>query len=165
MMPASRPQGPTTLEGFRHTMYSIANASLSVSILHPIADQGRLGTRYCTGGYIFQVEDCQRGPLMAGPTYPDRYDPFNGQGIPDAFNLAPLRSPAGGAQALILGIGVCDLERNQVVEYCRWAVEQTGAAVRMRTQQEFEGFQVELERTVSLTNRTVRSATNVKNSG
>src|SRR5260370_40071349 len=108
MMPASRPQGPTTLEGFRHTMYSIANSSLSVSILDPIADQGRFGTRYCTGGYIFQIDDCQRGALMSGPTYPDRFEALHGQGIPDAFNLAPLGSPAGGAQVLILGIGVCD---------------------------------------------------------
>jgi len=49
-------------------MYSIANASLTVSILDPIADQGRFGTRYCTGGYIFEVIDCQHGPLMSGPT-------------------------------------------------------------------------------------------------
>jgi hypothetical protein len=146
-------------------MYSIANATLSVSILDPSADQGRFGTRYCTGGYIFEVIDSQHGPLMSGPTYPDRYDPFNGQGIPDAFNLAPLSAPAGGAQVLILGIGVCNLEKNQVLEYCRWEVDTTEAAVQMRTQQEFQGFKVELERTVTLTNRTIRSATRVKNAG
>jgi len=146
-------------------MYSIANASLTVSILDPIADQGRFGTRYCTGGYILEVVDCQHGSLMSGPTYPDRFDAFNGQGIPDAFNLAPLSSPAGGAQALILGIGVCDLGQNQVMEYCRWQVDHTDTTVQMRTEQAFQGFQVELERTVSLSNRTLRSATRLQNTG
>ena len=79
----------------RHTMYSIANASLSVSILDPVADQQRFGTRYCTGGYIFQVDDSQHGALMSGPTYPDRYDPFNGQGIRNAVEIADLRGNRG----------------------------------------------------------------------
>ena len=71
-------------------MYSLKNESLEVSILDPLADQQRFGTRYCTGGYIFQVVDPKLGDLLSGPTYPDSFNVFDGQGIPDAFNLSPL---------------------------------------------------------------------------
>src|SRR5258706_3847216 len=146
-------------------MYSIANDSLSVSILDPVADQARMGTRYCTGGYIFQIEDRKLGPLMSGPTYPDRYDVFNGQGIPDAFNLAPLSGPGASGQVLLLGIGVAELDKNVVVEFCRWDVAQTETSIVMRTQHAFQGYQVEMERTVALLNRTVRSTTHAKTAG
>jgi hypothetical protein len=146
-------------------MYSLANDSLSVSILDPVADQARMGTRYCTGGYIFEVIDRQHGSIMSGPTYPDRYDPFNGQGIPDAFNLAPLTTPGSGTQAMLLGIGRCDLEKNAVLEFCRWEVTQDERSLTMRTQHEFHDFKVALERTVSLAGRTLRSAARVRNAG
>ncbi len=144
-------------------MYTLSNELLTVSILDPIADQERFGTRYCTGGYIFQVEDVARGPLMSGPSFPDRFTQFDGQGIPDAFNLAPLSDAAGGGQVLILGIGLCDWEKNAVLQFCSWEVAHTGAAIEMRTRHEFHGYEIELERTVTLLNRTVRSATRLKN--
>ena len=80
-------------------MYALTNESLSVAILDPQADQGRFGTRYCTGGYIYQVVDAQRGELLSGPTYPASFNWFDGQGIPDAFNLGPLREPTASAGA------------------------------------------------------------------
>src|SRR5262245_49107041 len=98
-------------KGNRRTMYTLTNESLEVSILDPLADQERFGTRYCTGGYIFQIEDRRHGALLSGPTYPDSFNWFDGQGIPDAFNLSPLREPAtSDPAALIIGIGVCDLQ-------------------------------------------------------
>src|SRR5262249_35587550 len=118
-------------------MYSIANALLAVSILDPIADRERFGTRYCTGGYIFQVADAQLGPLMSGPRCPDGFSQFDGQGIPDAFNLAPLNGPAGSSQALILGIGLCDREKDTVLEFCRWDITHSATAMRFRTRQAF----------------------------
>jgi hypothetical protein len=122
--------------------------------------------RYCTGGYIFQISDARHGPLLTGPTYPADFNWFDGQGIPDAFNLAPLREPtAASTTALIVGIGLCDLEARQVQEFCTWEVEQEEAAVRMRTTHAYQSFELELERTVSLSNRTVRSATRVLNTG
>ena len=144
-------------------MYTLSNESLTVSVLDPIADQARFGTRYCTGGYIFQVDDAQHGALMSGPTFPDRFSLFDGQGIPDAFNLAPLSETAGGPQVLILGIGICDREKNVVVEFCHWDVTCTAASLQMSTRHAFGGYQLELERTVTLTSRTVRSATRLKN--
>lgn len=147
-------------------MYTLTSASLEVSILDPVADQGRFGTRYCTGGYMFQIVDGQHGPLLSGPTYPDSFNWFDGQGIPDAFNLGPLREPgASDPTALIIGAGVCDLQANQVVEFCRWDVRQGPSELAMRTAQTFGRYALELERTVALQHRTVRSTTRLKNTG
>ena len=96
-------------------MYTLQNDQLSVDVLDPIADVERFGTRYCTGGYIFQVTDAEKGPLLSGPTYPDSFNTFDGQGIPDAFNQSPLKdAKSSDTQALIIGIGLCDLEKNEV---------------------------------------------------
>src|SRR4026208_1564929 len=77
-------------------MYTLTSEFLEVSILDPLADQERFGTRYCTGGYIFQIMDRRHGALLSGPTYPDSFNWFDGQGIPDAFNLSPLSEPTPG---------------------------------------------------------------------
>jgi hypothetical protein len=147
-------------------MYTLANEELTVEILDPRADQDRFGTRYCTGGYIFQVIDARHGPLLTGPTYPDSFNWFDGQGIPDAFNLHPLRAPnATDSQALIIGVGICNLQQNQVQAFCEWEVEPTQAAVTMRTTQAFHGFALALERTVTLSGRTINSTTRLHNTG
>jgi hypothetical protein len=148
-------------------MYTLANDALLVSVLDPVADQARFGTRYCTGGYIFQVEDRQRGPLLSGPNYPDYPDgfiPYNGQGIPDAFNLGPLAEavPAGGP-SLIIGIGLCDRAADTVIDFCQWKVDQTASALEMRTQQVYQGFALQLVRTITLQQRTLRSTTRLTN--
>ena len=147
-------------------MYTLSSETLDVSILDPVADQERFGPRYCTGGYIFQVEDRRHGPLLSGPTFPHDFNWFDGQGIPDAFNLGPLREPASTEPtALIIGVGVCDQQANKVVDYCTWDVQQEGASITMRTTQSFERFALELERSVTLHNRTVRSTTRLKCTG
>ncbi len=143
-------------------MLSIRNNSLEVSILDPVADNERMGTRYCTGGYIFQVTDSQRGELLSGPTFPDSFEPFHGQGIPDAFSRAPLTT-TGESNALLLGIGVCDLEADEVVNPCQWAVSKEDFLVRMTTQHVFGDLDLSIDRKVSLSGRTVRSATKVLN--
>jgi hypothetical protein len=147
-------------------MYTLTSDTLTVTILDPVADQERFGPRYCTGGYIFQVEDARLGPLMSGPTYPHDFNWFDGQGIPDAFNLGPLRSPDTGDQtALVIGIGECDLAAPKVLRFCEWDVEQRPGELTMRTTQAFGRYQLTLERTVSLSGRTVRSATRLDNTG
>jgi len=147
-------------------MYSLKNDLLEVSILDPVADQARFGTRYCTGGYIYQITDARLGELLSGPTYPDGFNWFDGQGIPDAFNLSPLREPTdSGATALIIGIGLCDLQANQVTDFCRWEVAQAPDHIQMQTRHSFQAFALELERTVRLRRRTVRSLTRLKNTG
>lgn len=147
-------------------MYTLSNEQLTVSILDPVADQARFGVRYCTGGYIFQIFDARLGDLMSGPTYPDNFNWFDGQGIPDAFNLHPLRAPkADDSLTLILGIGLCNLAERTVSEFCVWDVEESADAVRMTTRHEWQGYDVTIERTVSLHERTVRSDTRVVNGG
>jgi hypothetical protein len=147
-------------------MYTLKNEKLNVTILDPVADQARLGTRYCTGGYIFMISDEPHGNLLSGPTYPADFNTFDGQGIPDAFNLSPLRAPGTeDALALILGIGVCDLAENRVEEWCAWQVDAQPTVIKMTTQHAFRGYAVDIERTVTLHGRTVRSTTTVRNNG
>ncbi len=126
-------------------MYTLRNDDLEIAILDPVADRERLGTRYCTGGYIFSISDAKLGDLMSGPTYPDSFNVFDGQGIPDSFNLSPLMAgPAPrhphqplpetprDALALVLGIGVCDLDASTVAEWC-WTVEANPSVITFST--------------------------------
>lgn len=144
-------------------MLTLHNAQLEVQLLDPVADQGRFATRYCTGGYIFQIVDAVHGPLLTGPTYPESFNWFDGQGIPDAFNLGPLRGD--GSEALILGIGICDLATNKVQEFCRWDIESDASAARFVTVHEYGDWRAQLTRTVTLSERTVRSHTQLHNLG
>jgi hypothetical protein len=146
-------------------MYTIQNQQLAVTLLDPDADQERFGTRYCTGGYIFQVEDAKVGPLLSGPTYPDSFNVFDGQGIPDAFNHNPLRAERTESEGQIIGIGHCNLASNTVNEFCVWRVEQTDASITMRTEQSVGQHALELERRVFVAGRTVSSQIALKNTG
>ena len=146
-------------------MFSLQNHQLTVEILDPVADRERFGVRYCTGGYIFQIHDAQHGPLLSGPTYPDSFNWFDGQGIPDAFNLSPLKTSESEPIAMLLGIGLCDLSNNTIQKLCQWQVSQSADTVHFVTQHTFNDWQVEIERTVSLLGRTVRSDTTVRSRG
>ena len=146
-------------------MFTLQNHQLTVDLLDPVADQARFGVRYCTGGYIFQIHDANHGPLLSGPTYPDSFNWFDGQGIPDAFNLSPLQVRASEPLALILGIGLCDLSNNTISEPCHWQVTPGETSLHFVTQHSFHDWAVEVERTVSLLQRTVRSETAVRVTG
>jgi len=143
----------------------LSNDALTITVLDPSADRDRFGTRYCTGGYIFQIADSRVGDLLTGPTYPNSFNVYDGQGIPDAFSRAPLRDPAQPDIALVPGIGICDLAANEVREFCTWDVEVDGFSVRMTASQSLEPYGFALERTVALRSRTVRSATRISNTG
>src|SRR5688572_29597943 len=109
-------------------MFTLKNEQLTVDVLDPVADQERFGARYCTGGYIFQVHDQRHGPLLSGPTYPDSFNWFDGQGLPEAFNLGALRAPAStDLAAMVIGIGLCSISENRleskVITFCEWSVE------------------------------------------
>src|SRR4028118_2402019 len=147
-------------------MFTLSSETLAVEILDPVADQERFGVRYCTGGYIFQVTDAQHGPLLSGPTYPHDFNWFDGQGIPDAFNLGPLRDPADtGNLAMIIGVGLCDLQAKTVVEFCRWDVEHEEHAITMTTSHTYGQWELNLWRSIALHGRTVRSAVHIANTG
>jgi hypothetical protein len=146
-------------------MLTLSNAMLEVEMLDPRTDRDRFGTRYCTGGYIFQVNDRALGALLSGPTFPDSFNWFDGQGIPDAFNLGPLNSAQTPGDALIIGIGICDLKHKVVRSYCDWAIAPTSERVVFTTRQRYENFEFGLVRTVLLAGRTVRSHTTLDNTG
>ena len=146
-------------------MFSLANDALEVQLLDPVADRARFGVRYCTGGYIFQVRDSHHGDLLSGPTYPDSFNWFDGQGIPDAFNLGPLNSTRTIGEALIIGIGVCNTRDRSVSSFSDWLIEREPSSALFTTRQSYEDFSLTLARTVSLHERTVRSHTVLTNIG
>jgi hypothetical protein len=146
-------------------MFSLTNGTLEVQLLDPVADRARFGVRYCTGGYIFQVRDPAHGDLLSGPTFPDSFNWFDGQGIPDAFNLGPLASTQVLGDALIIGIGVCDLPNREVRSFCDWSIDRSPARAHFSTRQNYEDFALALERAVSLHTRTLRSHTVLRNVG
>ncbi len=147
-------------------MYSLRNDSLEIFVLDPQLDPERFGTRYCTGGYIFQIIDLRCGELLSGPTFPLSFNTFDGQGIPDAFNLCPLcETHSPSSHALIIGVGECDLLANQVIRFCSWDIQQNRQEIQFHTQHVFKSFLVDLIRTVTLRERMVRSETTLRNLG
>ena len=147
-------------------MYELENDQLNVEIIDPSAEQHLLGTRYCTGGYIFQVTDRERGPLLSGPTYPESFNVFDGQGIPDAFNLAPIEgSKEQDGCVLIIGIGQCDTNKNTVESFCVWDIHSGEQEISFRTEQSLGPYRLTLERKVKLIGRTLKSEIRLANNG
>jgi hypothetical protein len=144
-------------------MITINNAYLNVAVLDPIADQARFGARYCTGGYIYQITDQRCGDLLSGPTYPNAFNWFDGQGFPDSFRTH-LSDPTNkdNPQELGIGIGLINRSDNAVLEFCKWEVTDDRDTVRFATKQSFQGWSFELTRVLSLMRRTLRSSTRMK---
>jgi hypothetical protein len=158
-------------------MYTLLNAQLSVSILDPIADQHRLGSRYCSGGYIYQVTDALKGELLSGPQYPDpEPNVFDGQGAPDMFFTALMTGevPVGG-EAGCIGVGRVrrtsplepfDVRYNpEVSEYVRWEVHTAEHSITMSTRHAFADWGYALTRFVQLNGRRVYSRTTIASEG
>lgn len=150
-------------------MFELRNDQLTVTLLDPSTDLAYLGARYCAGGYIFQITDHRHGALLSGPTYPDAFNTFDGQGIPDAFNLSPLRAVGEPDAALIIGVGMCrlhpDYTQNTVTARCEWQVEVGDHTMRAVTSQVHADWSLRLSRVVGLSGRTVRSWTQLTNAG
>jgi len=155
-------------------MLFLENSLLRVAVLDPTdpADLARQGTRYCHGGYLWQVYDAARVPLLSGPEYP-RPDPsaFNGQGLPESFrhrmrNGTPLTW--SGNTGLGIGMGVLAAPAVDTVEIrdaCAWAVGRAPDRLRFHTRQAAAGFAGELTRTVELVERTIVSSSELTNTG
>ena len=163
-------------------MLRLENDQLQVSILHPVHDRARLGSRYCTGGYIYEVSDRRLGILTSGPGYPNEDPPpvFDGQGMPEAFpsflwpgaaSATRDSPPAVGTKMLVIGVGFVrstDLEHFRVMpvdEFCEWNVTQLPTVVTMETTQEFGAWSLRLTRHVRLLNRMIVSETRLANVG
>jgi hypothetical protein len=158
-------------------MYTLKNNELSVSILDPIADQNRLGSRYCTGGYIYQVSDAIQGELLSGPEYPKPFpNVFDGQGAPDMFftPLFPGDVPVGGEVGCV-GVGRVrrtsakepfDVRFNpEVIEFVSWKVDVQDQSVTMTTEQSFQDWSYRLTRWVGLNGREIHSKTMIQSTG
>ncbi len=158
-------------------MYTLRNKSLSVSILDPIADRAREGSRYCTGGYIWQVNDAQLGELISGPEYPKEPNTFDGQGMPDMFF-----TPLGAEQAKVgdevgcIGVGrvlrtsseepFYVFHNREVIEFVHWDVTQADeSGIEFVTTATFKDWTYQLTRSLNLDRRTLHSATAIKSMG
>jgi hypothetical protein len=158
-------------------MMVLENSELCVSILHPLDDQDRLGVRFCSGGYVYQVDDKKKGPLFSGPEYPSAAPSvINGQGMPDVFQFTQYENPDECPPAkMIIGVGVLNNVPPQkasdihfslpVSERCQWEVAAEADAVTMTTTQSYAGRSLELARVLRLRERTLTSTTRLKNSG
>lgn len=158
-------------------MIRLANAELAVDLLHPVDDRALLGPRFCTGGYIYQIEDLRRSaPLLTGPEYPSATPlVINGQGMPDVFQHTLYASESEVAEKkLIIGVGLLDNSAGQkpsdlhfklpVEAFCEWEITTPNAeSVTMKTRQEWKTYVLELERTVTLRERHVVLATRIRN--
>ena len=158
-------------------MLVLEGPDLAVKILDPDADREKLGSRYCSGGYVWQIEDARHGALLSGPCFPDSAPPpFDGQGLPEVFETALGQDRARvGDDVWVIGVGRVRRESEtspfhvrdnpSVVEHARWTVERSPLAVTMRSREAFSGFELALERTVSLDGRTLTSTTALENLG
>jgi hypothetical protein len=158
-------------------MLTLEGEDLSVTLLSPEADLGRLGSRYCSGGYVYQVTDARHGPLCAGPEYPaPSPNPFHGQGLPEVFEIALGQHRAKlGDEVLVLGVGRVRRDSEvrpfhvrdnpHVIERARYVTTRSAGEVRMATEQSFEDSALSLERLVRLEGRVLESRTSVSNRG
>jgi hypothetical protein len=158
-------------------MLHLENPGLKVTLLDPLRDRALLGSRYCVGGYIWQVEDRVKGALLSGPQYPKPDpSPWNGQGLPEAFEIALGQHRARvGEDVWVIGVGKVRREspvwpfhvrdNPRVVEFAPWKVEISEDEVTMVSEQAFQEWALRLERRVSLRGRVLDSATTLRNTG
>ena len=158
-------------------MLSLEDADLTVRILDPVTDAAKLGSRYCSGGYVWQVEDARHGALFSGPCFPSpKPPPFDGQGLPEVFETALGQDRAEvGDDVWVIGVGRVRRESSNapfhvrdnptVVERAIWDTEVSRRRVTMRSREAFSDFELALERTVSLDGRTLTSSTVLTNLG
>jgi hypothetical protein len=145
---------------------------LRVVLLDPEADRELLGTRFCSGGYIWTVEDATAGPLLSGPEGSEHSPhPFNGRGLPEAFRH---RTRAGqpltwnGDRALAPGIGVVardDQDQLRLLSSCTWTIEQYQDRMVFTTEQQEGNRGYTLSRMVQIVDRDVLSVTRFSNVG
>jgi hypothetical protein len=157
-------------------MITLANSELQVSLLDPTADAPRLGSRYVTGGYIWQVDDLLRGPLLGGAQFPDEPETFNGQGAPEVFQFTCYGSETEIPQKrVIIGVGTVENSagtgvteshwRDAVEEPAKWDVRVSTTKASFAAVQRYDPWHLRITRHVELEGRQVRSTTDLLNTG
>ncbi len=158
-------------------MLNIKNNHLSVSLLDPVLDKALLGSRYCVGGYIYQVKDVIKGDLLSGPSFlSGTYNSFDGQGAPEVF-VATINGDFAkvGDNVLVFGVGNVKKSSSKipfhsrdnpfVTEFAAWDIQATADALVARTRQESDQCDISITRRVALRGRTVSSDTSFANNG
>ena len=156
-------------------MICLENPILRVSILHPDDDRRLLGPRYCTGGYIYQIEHARHGPLLSGPEFPSPSpDVINGQGAPDVFqNTLFEKSDEIPSHKLIIGVGLVENSMRlkqadshfqaKVETACKWNIRHDSSSFTAATSQEYGEYMLSLTRSVQLREHEVLSSTFIQN--
>lgn len=159
-------------------MHLLKNDTLTVEVIDPINDQHLLGSRYCTGGYIWQVTHRTLGALLSGPFYPQTIPPtFDGQGLPEVFeSVAPDADlKEVGSSILVPGVGLVKKNslvvpfhaRNnpEVVSFCTWETSISPNSITMNTSQHSDQFQCSITREITLVDLEITSKTSFIFSG
>jgi hypothetical protein len=158
-------------------MLLLKNDTLAVVVLDPVADRDRLGPRFTTGGYVYQVRDSRVGDLLSGPEYPaGRPSVLNGQGLPEVFQFTLFENEAEiPEKKLVIGVGIVEnsVRRTaaqshfdaKVEEFCAWEVERSPCLVTMETAQGYGPWSLLLRKTVRLEGRTLKLVSELSNSG
>lgn len=157
-------------------MYQLKNKFLSVDIVDPINDRELLGSRYCTGGYIYQIYNQDGKALLSGPSYPQVPDTFDGQGAPETFVKALEASDnKSGDKLAVIGVGTVvrsiddhpfDPRFNrQVIEWLDWEISKTENSISMTSQHSFQDWAYQITCEVSLEGNTIHSKTSVTSLG
>jgi hypothetical protein len=158
-------------------MIAIRNGILSADILDPRADRDKLGSRYCAGGYIWQLYDANGRPLLSGPRFPSAIPPvFDGQGMPEMFET-PLGGDDGpvGSQVCVIGVGLVEKSSDiapfhpknnpNVTQFCDWEVDTGGDWAAMATSQRVGDKSIKLRHEVRLDGGRVLSVNTLTNTG
>lgn len=158
-------------------MRILKNTQLKIEIIDPVTDRERLGSRYCHGGYIWQVHDLKLGPLLSGPEYPlANPTPFSGQGLPEVFEITLGQNTVQiGEDVAAIGVGLVTRQSEVKPFHVRdnlfaksvldWLIEEFSDRICMTTTQQFGKYSLLLQKTVSIDNRKVTSTTQIKNTG
>ncbi len=156
-------------------MITLTSSLLTVEIVDPRVDTARLGSRYCTGGWIWQVKNAQGRDLFTGPEYPKEPNTFDGQGAPDMFFTALGADAPVGGEVGVIGVGRVRrtspnepfyvFDNREVIEFVQWEIEQGADFVTMRTEATFKKWAYRLERAIRLEGSTIISRTAIESTG
>jgi hypothetical protein len=158
-------------------LIDLESSSLRVSVLDPLGHPGRFGSRYVSGGYIWQVADRELGPLLTGPAYPDpEPPPFDGQGVPEVFETALGEHHARvGDEVHVIGVGnVLRESPNRpfhvrdnptVTSRLEWRYSRTNRSFEATATADFGEFGYTLTRSIELDDRALISTTLLSNEG